>query len=107
MLYSKVRIQSFGYELPPNVITSEDLEKRLAPMYRALRFQKGQLEVLTGIQERRFWDPGFTMGQGAIQAGQKAIEASGISTESIGMLIYGGVDAYVRDGISLRPWFSV
>jgi 3-oxoacyl-[acyl-carrier-protein] synthase-3 len=31
------------------------------------------------------------MSQGAIQAGQKAIEASGISTQSIGMLIYGGV----------------
>ena len=29
MLYSKVYIESFGYELAPNVITSDDLEKRL------------------------------------------------------------------------------
>jgi 3-oxoacyl-[acyl-carrier-protein] synthase III len=91
MLYSKVYIESFGYELPPNVVTSEDLEKRLKPLYEALRFQKGQLETLTGIRERRFWDPGFKMGEGAIQAGQRAIQASGISTKSIGMLIYGGV----------------
>jgi 3-oxoacyl-[acyl-carrier-protein] synthase-3 len=91
MLYSRVYIDSFGYELPPNVVTSDDLEKRLEPLYDKLHFQKGQLEAITGIRERRFWDPGFTMHEGAIKAGQKAIEASSISRESIGMLIYGGV----------------
>jgi len=91
MLYSKVYIDSFGYELAPNVVTSEDIEKRLEPLYKALHFQKGQLEVITGVRERRFWNPGYTMSEGAIKAGQKAIEASGIAPENIGMLIYGGV----------------
>jgi 3-oxoacyl-[acyl-carrier-protein] synthase-3 len=91
MKYSKVYIDSFGYELPPNVVTSDDLEERLEPLYKALRFQKGQLEVLTGIQERRFWDPGFKMYEGAIKAGQKAIEASGVPPDDINMLVYGGV----------------
>jgi 3-oxoacyl-[acyl-carrier-protein] synthase III len=91
MLYSKVYIDSFGYELAPNVVTSEDLEIRLEPLYEKLHLQKGQLEAITGIQERRFWDPGFKMHEGAIRAGQKAIETSGISPDSIDMLIYGGV----------------
>jgi 3-oxoacyl-[acyl-carrier-protein] synthase III len=91
MLYSKAYIDSFGYELAPNVVTSDDLESRLEPLYEALHFQKGQLEVITGIRERRFWDTGYTMHEGAIQAGQKAIDASDISLEDIGMLIYGGV----------------
>lgn len=91
MLYSKVYIESFGYELAPNVITSDDLEKRLEPLYAALNFQKGQLETITGIRERRFWDEGFRMSEGAISAGRKAIEDSGISVEDIGMLVYGGV----------------
>ncbi len=91
MLFSRVYVESFGYELPPNVITSDDLEKRLEPLYEALRFQKGQLEVLTGIRERRFWDPGYSMHEGAIQAGRKAIENSRISPADIGALIYGGV----------------
>lgn len=91
MLYSKVYIEAFGYELPPNVVTSDDLETRLEPLYDALRFQKGQLEAITGIRERRFWDPEFKMHRGAIRAGQKALEASGISAADIGMLIYGGV----------------
>ena len=44
MLYSNVYIDSFGYELAPNVVTSEDIEKRLEPLYKALHFQKGQLQ---------------------------------------------------------------
>ncbi|RPH50129.1 MAG: 3-oxoacyl-ACP synthase III [Desulfobacteraceae bacterium] len=91
MLYSKVHIESFGYELAPNVITSEDLERRLEPLYAALNFQKGQLETITGIRERRFWDEGFSMSEGAISAGKKAINNSNIPVENIGMLIYGGV----------------
>jgi 3-oxoacyl-[acyl-carrier-protein] synthase III len=91
MLYSKVYLKSFGYELPPNVVTSADLEKRLEPVYDALHFQQGQLEAITGIRERRFWDPGFKMHDGAVKAGRKALEASGISPSDVGMLIYGGV----------------
>ncbi len=91
MLYSNVYIHSFGYELPPNVISSDDLEKRLEPLYQKLHFKKGQLEALTGIRERRFWDHGYKMYEGAIQAGQKAIDASGIPADNIGMLVYAGV----------------
>jgi 3-oxoacyl-[acyl-carrier-protein] synthase-3 len=91
MIYSKVYLDAFGYELPPNVVTSDDLEKRLAPVYDALHFQQGQLEAITGIRERRFWDPGFKMHEGAVKAGRKALAASGISPSDIGMLIYGGV----------------
>jgi 3-oxoacyl-[acyl-carrier-protein] synthase III len=91
MLYSKVYIDSFGYELPPNVVTSDDLERRLEPVYEALHFQRGQLEAITGIRERRFWDPGYKMHVGAVKAGQKALEASSISLQDVGMLIYGGV----------------
>jgi 3-oxoacyl-[acyl-carrier-protein] synthase-3 len=91
MLYSKVYIDAFGYELPPNVVSSDDLEKRLEPLYETLRLQKGQLEALTGIRERRFWDPDYRMHEGAIHAGRKAMEASGIPAAEIGMLIYGGV----------------
>jgi 3-oxoacyl-[acyl-carrier-protein] synthase-3 len=91
MIYSKVYLAAFGYELPPNVVTSSDLEKRLAPVYDALHFQQGQLEAITGIRERRFWDPGFKMHQGAVKAGRKALAASRLSPSDVGILIYGGV----------------
>lgn len=95
MKYSRVRIVSFGYELAPHVITSDDLEKKLAPLYEALYLKKGQLEAITGIFERRWWDPDYAMNQGAVIAGRRAIEASdaeaGLCASDIGMLIYGGV----------------
>jgi len=91
MLYSKVNISAFGYELPPHVVTSSDIEARLAPLYTKLHFQKGQLETLTGIRERRFWDRDFKMSQGAALAGQKAINAAGIDSGLIQMLVYAGV----------------
>jgi len=91
MLYSKVSIDAFGYELPPHVVTSDDLEKRLEPVYEALHFQKGQLEAITGIRERRFWDPDFSMHTGAVKAARKALAVASIDSKDIGMLIYGGV----------------
>lgn len=91
MKYHHVYIDSFGYELPPHVVTSDDLEDRLAPVYEALHLQRGQLEAITGIRERRFWDPDFKMHQGAITAGKKALANTRIPPGEIGMLIYGGV----------------
>jgi 3-oxoacyl-[acyl-carrier-protein] synthase-3 len=89
--YTRVFIDSFGYELPSNVVTSDDLERRLAPLYDALRIQRGQLEAITGIRERRYWDPGFPLSRGAICAGRKALAAAGATRADIGMLIYGAV----------------
>ena len=54
MRYSNVTMPAMGYELAPNVITSEDLESRLGPVYKKLHLQTGQLEALTGIAGT-FW----------------------------------------------------
>lgn len=91
MLYSDVYLESFGYELAPNVVHTSDLEARLETVYKKLHFQPGQLEALTGIRERRYWDPGFKMSAGAIAAGKKALARTAVSPDSIGMLVYAGV----------------
>ena len=49
MRYLNADIIGLGYELAPNVVTSEDLEQRLLPVYETLHLQPGQLEALTGI----------------------------------------------------------
>lgn len=112
MRYSNVFINGIGYELPPNVVTSEDLEARLAALYDKFHFKPGQLEAMTGIYERRFWDPGYRVSDGSVAAGRKAIAASGIDPREIGMLIYGGVcrdnlepatACAVCDGLGLPP----
>ena len=68
MRYEQVQIESIGYELPADVVTSADLEARLRPLYQALSMKPGQLEALTGVRERRWWQPGWKMCDGAIRA---------------------------------------
>src|SRR5664279_3485507 len=91
MKYSRVNIAGLGYELAPVVVTSSELEARLEPLYQALRFVPGQLQALTGIRERRWWEPGYPLSRGAIAAAEKALEGSGISPRDIGALVYTGV----------------
>jgi len=91
MRYRNVTIESIGYELAPNVVTAEDLESRLTPLYEQLHLKPGQLEQLTGIEESRYWDPDFKLSEGAILAGRKALSASAVPADQIGMLIYGAV----------------
>src|SRR5262245_54463927 len=91
MKYSRVHIDSIGYELPPVVVTSAELEARLRPVYQALRMPEGQLEALTGIAERRWWEPGYSLSQGAIAAARKVLDASNVQPQDIQVLIYAAV----------------
>lgn len=94
--WSRVCLEAFGYELAPNVVTSRALEDRLAPLYQKLHIAPGQLEALTGIRERRFWDPGTRMSQVALVAARKALDAAGVAGRELGAVLYGGV---CRDGM--------
>src|SRR5437764_5629218 len=91
MKYSRVFIDAIGYELPPVVVTSQELEARLQPVYQALRMEEGQLEALTGIVERRWWEPGFPPSQGAILAARKALDQAGVRAQDVEVLIYAAV----------------
>jgi len=91
MKYANVYIESFGYELAPNVVTTSDLEKRLAPFFEHVGFEPGQLEALTGIRERRYWDPGHTLAEYAAAAANKALDEAEVTPDQIGALAYCGV----------------
>jgi 3-oxoacyl-[acyl-carrier-protein] synthase-3 len=84
-------MESIGYELPPVVVTSDDLELRLMPMYNTLHIAPGQLEALTGITERRWWEEGHLLSDGAAAAARKALEQSNVKAIEIEALIYTGV----------------
>ena len=91
MNYTRVYVDAIGYELPPVVVTSAELEARLRPMYQALRIPEGQLEALTGIAERRWWEAGYSLTHGAVQAARKALDTTGLEAAKIDALIYAGV----------------
>jgi len=91
MKYSTVYIEAFGYELAPHIVTSRELEEQLKPFFDFAGFKPGQLEALTGIKERRFWDVDHTLAEHAAAAGQKAIDEAGIDPKEIGALTFCGV----------------
>lgn len=91
MKFNKVFIEALEYELAPVVVSSSDLEARLEPLYRELRIAPGQLQALTGIRERRWWEPGYPLSHGAIMAARKALLNSGVAASNIGALLYTGV----------------
>lgn len=91
MRYSRVYIESVGYELAPIVVTSTELETRLQPMYEALHIAPGQLEALTGIRERRWWKPNTPISHGAIAAAKKSLQERNIAPDEIGAVVYAGV----------------
>ncbi len=91
MHYNRVHIESIGYELAPVVVSTAELESRLAPVYDAMGMKPGQLELLTGISERRWWEPNFPLSEGAAAAGKKALADADLDPGEIDVLIYAGV----------------
>lgn len=91
MKYSRVCLHSFGYELPPNVVTSADLEQQLAPVYERLKLPEGRLELMSGIRSRRYWDAGTLPSHGAVLAGRKALLASGLAASDIDFMVFTSV----------------
>ncbi len=91
MLYKNVRVESFGYEIPETVVTSQSLEERVAPLYQKLNLSYGRFELMTGIRERRFWDDETTPSQASTKAAEKAIAKSGIDKADIECLLHTSV----------------
>jgi len=89
--FKNVYIEDLACHLPDNIVTSDDIEKRLAPVYDRLKLPYGRLEMMTGIKERRFWNPGTSPSQVSSIAGKLAIVNSGINQEDIGCLINASV----------------
>ena len=87
MRYHNVCIEAVGYALPPHVVTSRDLEEAIRPTLQRLGFPPGQIEQLSGVKERRFWDPGTRPSEVAAIAGQRALERAGIPADRVQCLV--------------------
>ena len=91
MKFEHVALASIGCVLPPQIVTSEQIEARLAPVYERLRLPSGRLELASGIGERRVWLPNTRISDGSIKAGAAAIEAANINPQAIQTLIHASV----------------
>jgi 3-oxoacyl-[acyl-carrier-protein] synthase-3 len=87
MRFDNVSILSVEHHDAPHCLSSAEIEERLAPAIRRLGVRPNLLQELSGIVERRLWDPGTTPSEPATWAGEKAIEAAGVDRSRIGVLV--------------------
>jgi len=91
MRYQHVCLETFAWTLPDEIVTSDQIEEQLRPVYERLQLPAGRLELMTGIRERRFFPRGIRPGQISAITARKAIEASGLPASAFGMLVHGSV----------------
>ena len=91
MQFTNVAIESIAYALPEEVWTSAEVEARLGALYQRLGLPEGRLELMTGIQERRFWPTEMPASEASALAGKAVLERSAFSAESMDLLIHSAV----------------
>lgn len=91
MRFEDVRIAASACLLPPERVSSEEIELRLAPTYARFGLSVGRLELMTGIRERRFFEPRARPSAAAAQVGARALAQSGVAPRDVGLLIHASV----------------
>lgn len=91
MIFHRTALASVGYVLPPEVVTSEQIENRLEPLYKRLNLPIGRLELMSGIRERRLWQAGTRITDPSIESARRAISAANIDPSVVGCLIHASV----------------
>ena len=85
--YADTALISIAHVDAPEVVTSDQFDEQLGDTYKRVGAQAGLLESLAGIRERRWWPDGYTFTEAAAAAGVKALEASGVRPDEIGLLV--------------------
>lgn len=91
MKFKNLVIESFGYDLSPEIISSDAIEDKLAPLYDKLKLPAGRLELMTGIKNRRVWKPGTSPSTLSTNAAFVALKKSKVKKEDIDLLIHASV----------------
>ncbi len=89
--YRNVCLETFACTLPEEVVTSQQIETWLEPLYGRLGLPEGRLELISGIAQRRFWPPGMLPSEKSVETAEKAIRVAGLDKRQIGALIHGSV----------------
>lgn len=91
MKFKNAVISSFAYYLPEQIMTSEEIEQRLIPLYERLKLPAGRIELMTGIKERRFWPPGTMPSDLSTEAARNLFKKKVVKPEQIDLLIHASV----------------
>jgi acyl-CoA:acyl-CoA alkyltransferase len=89
--YANVSVLAISALEAPIVVTSDEIDERLAPTLRRLRLRPGMLQQIAGVNERRWWPQDVSFADAAATAGAKALAEAGIDPARVGLLINSSV----------------
>lgn len=81
--FKNVCLESHAITIPPTVVTSAEVEDKLAGVYEKLGLPFGTLERLTGIGSRRLWDASERPSSLGTAVVRDAIEMSGLDPKDV------------------------
>ncbi|MGM9991658.1 MAG: 3-oxoacyl-ACP synthase III [Candidatus Bruticola sp.] len=87
MLHNNVYLQSLEYELPPNVVTTQNIYDRLSVTFKRLGLPVSWVSALSGVDERRVWKAEDKLPDIAAKVASKAVERAGIPLNKIGCIV--------------------
>lgn len=87
MIHNDVFLQSLEYELPVDVVTTDDIYVRLSNTFERLGIPSSWVSALSGVNERRVWKADDELPDIAARIAKKAVEKAAIPLEKIGCVI--------------------
>lgn len=87
MRWKNVSIEAVAHVLPAEVVTSASMETRFADTLRRLGMPPGQVEKLSGVKERRWWEPGTLPSVVSTMAAERALAKAGLAPGEVQALI--------------------
>lgn len=87
MRWNNVTIEAIAHVLPAEVVTSASMEEQFAGTLRRLGMPPGQVEKLSGVKERRWWDPGTLPSVVATIAAERALAKARMAPGDVQALI--------------------
>lgn len=91
MKFAHTVIESIAMALPEEVLTTSQIEARLAPLYERLRLPEGRLELMTGIKERRVWPAGTRPSDASAAAGKAVLARSNLGANDVELFMHTAV----------------
>ncbi|MFN9564757.1 MAG: 3-oxoacyl-ACP synthase III [Pirellulaceae bacterium] len=91
MRFRRARLAGVGFCIPPEVLSSGEIEQKLGEVYSRLRLPEGRLEGMSGVRERRLWPRGTRISDPSIVSGRRAIEGAGLLPNQIDCLFHASV----------------
>jgi 3-oxoacyl-[acyl-carrier-protein] synthase III len=84
-------LRGLSGNFPEKVVSSDEIEEVLAPLYTRLKLNPGRLELMTGVKQRHVGEIGERPSKRAVQAARQLMDETGVKASQVDLLIYAGV----------------